>query len=97
VELHALHRVADQFGVAGTFLVGRNGADERLGLRREDLRRGAENLGGSLADEHVLGFHLEVAGNGFGELAGLAGVAARTRAALEQRAQRAEYLLTRAD
>ena len=68
VERDALDRVAEQFGVAGAFLVGRNGADERLGLRGEHLRGGAEDLGRSLADQHVVGLDLEVGGDRLGEL-----------------------------
>src|SRR5262249_14986055 len=93
----ALDRVADQLGVAGALFVGRYRADQRLGLRREDLGGRAQDLGRALAEEHVLGLHLEVCRDGFGELAGLVGVAARLWPALEQRAHRIEHLLARSD
>ena len=96
-QLDAVHRVADQLRVAGAFLVGRNGADERLGLRREHLGRRAEDLGRAFADEHVLGLDLEVRGDRLGELADLVRVAARLRAAFEQVAETVEHLLAGPD
>ena len=97
IELHADDLVANQFGVAGALFVGRNRADQRFGLGREDLRGGAEDFGGSFAEEHVLGLHLEVAGDRVREVAHLTRVAARLLAALEQRAQRVEHSLPRSD
>ena len=96
-QLDAAHRVADQLRVAGAFLVGRNGADERLGLRGEDLGRGAEDLGRSFADQDVLGLDLEVRGDRLGQLADLVRVAAGLGAAFEQGPEAVEHLLAGPD
>src|SRR5262249_9216868 len=97
VQLDATHRVAEELRIAGAFLVGRDGADERFGLRGEDLRRGAEDLGGSFAHEHVLVLDLEMGGDRLGELTGLVRIAARLPAVLRHRLRRAEHFLTRSD
>jgi hypothetical protein len=89
--------MTEQFGVAGALLVGRNRADERLGLRGEHLRGGAENLGRSFADQHVVRLDLEVGGDRLGELAGLVRIAAWPGAAFEQRTQCIQHRFPRSD
>ena len=51
VERHRAHRVAHHVGVAGALLVGRDRADQRLGARREHVRRRAQDLRRAAAEQ----------------------------------------------
>ena len=50
-------------GVAGALLVGRDRADERLVLRREDVRARAEDLRRAAAEDDVLGLDAVLLGD----------------------------------
>src|SRR4029079_2236714 len=98
VERDGTDGVPHHFGVAGALLVGRDGADERLVLRGEQVRRGAEDLRRAAAQHDVLRLHALLLGDRLDEIARAARVAARRRAGgAERRLDRVEHRRARTE
>ena len=85
VEQDGADGMPHHLGVAGAFLVGRDGADERLVPGREEMRARAKDLSRAAPEDNVLGLHALFLGDRIDEVARTAGIATRRPPALAKR------------